>query len=471
MSLRRLSQVCLLAGLLHGPACNREPRLPELPAVALEGFAPAVQAEIEKSLQRVQSDPRNARANGLLGMVLHAHQQHASAEACYERARLLEPESFEWLYYLALVQEQQGENGEAIENLRRALALRPHYTAAELRLGDLLLTAGNLAESGELYERLVREHPEMAAAQYGLGRVRAASGDVSGAIEALRKACELFREYGPAHYALAAAYRKAGDAAQAEIHAAAFARARSSAPPREDPLEEQVLALDASAQGEARRGLGLEAAGRLRESAEAHERALAIDPALTEARINLISLYARLGQPDLAEAHYHKVVALNPNLAGAHYAYGVLLFGLDRLPEAKRAFTQALEADPQHADSHTNLGYILMVEGKRADAERHFAKAIERDPGQRLAHFHLGRLLADRKEYTAAIEHFVKTLQPEDDQTPTFTYALAATYARAGQPGRALEYARSARGKAAALGQSDLVASIERDIQELERAR
>jgi lipopolysaccharide biosynthesis regulator YciM len=112
-----------------------------------------------------------------------------------------------------------------------------------------------------------------------------------------------------------------------------------------------------------------------------------------------------------------------------------------------------------------------MVEGKLADAERHFVRAIEDDPGQRLAHFHLGRLLANRKQYPAAISHFLETLQPEDDQTPAFMYALAATYARAGQPERALEYARSARGKAAALGQSDLVASIERDIQALERVR
>jgi len=471
MSLRRLSQVCVLAGLLQGPACNREPRLPELPAVALEGFAPAVRAEIEKSLQRVQSDPRNARANGLLGMVLHAHQQNASAEACFERARLLEPESFEWLYYLALVQEAQGKNAEATGALRRALGIKPDYTAAQVRLGEFLLAAGDLAAAADLYEQLARKHPGNAAVQYGLGRVHAARGNTEAAIEALRKACELFPGYGSAHYALAAAYRQAGRAAEAEFHAAAFARAKLPAPARDDPLADEVAALDASAQGEARRGIGLEAAGRLRESAEAHERALAIDPTLTEVRINLISLYARLGQPDLAEAHYQKVVALNPNLAGAHYAYGVLLFGIDRLPEAKRAFARALEADPRHAKSHTNLGYILLAEGRLTDAERHFVEAIEHDPSQRLARFHLGRLLAERMEYTAAIEHFLLTLQPEDDQTPAFTYALAATYARAGNRERALEYARSARGKAAALGQSGLVASIERDMQALERAR
>ncbi len=355
------------------------------------------------------------------------------------------------------MQELQGKNAEAIENLRRALRLKPEYTAAHLRLAGILLATGHLDKSSTIYERLAREHPNLAPVHHGIGRIRSARGDLSGAIEALKKACELFPDYGSAHYALAAAYRKAGDSAQAEFHTAAHSRAKSAAPPREDPLEAQVLALNAGAMDQMQRGIGLDSAGRLQEAAEAHERALDIDATLTQAHINLISLYARLGKPDLAEKHYREAVALNPNIADTHYNYGVLLFGLGRMYEAKEAFARALAANPSHAEAHTNLGYVLVEECKLRDAERHFAKAIESKPDHRLAHFHLGRLLVNRKDYRAAIDHFSQILQPEDDQTPGFTYALAATYARAGQRAKALEYARAAQAKATARGQLDLI--------------
>jgi protein O-GlcNAc transferase len=459
--------VCLVSAL----ACGRGEKLPELPEIPLEGFSPAVRVEIEKAYAGVRSQPRDAAANGHLGMVLHAHQQIATAEVCYRRAHQLQPEWFDWLYYLAVVQQLQGKNAAAIENLRRAVKLQPDYTAAYLRLADLLLAAGDLDESGRIYDRLVRERPSLAAAHYGLGRVHAARDDPAAAIRALRQACDLFPEFGSAHFALAAAYRQAGNAAQAELHSEAHLRARSSAPPREDPLEGRVLALDAGAQGYIQRGIRLEAEGRLRESAEAHERALEIDAALTEAHISLIALYARLGRPEDAERHYRQVVALNPNLASAHYSYGVLLFGLGRTAEAQDAFARAVEANPRHAEAHTNLGYVLLTKGQLQRAEQHFRQALESKPGHRLARFHLGRLLADRKDYRGAIDHFAAILEPDDEHTPAYTYALAGAFAGAGERARALEYAQIARRKAAALGQSELLASIDRDIQVLERAR
>jgi len=64
----------------------------------------------------------------------------------------------------------------------------------------------------------------------------------------------------------------------------------------------------------------------------------------------------------------------------------------------------------------------------------------------------------------------VKALTPEDENTPRYLYALAATHARAGHAAEALKYARSARDQAAARGQSELLASIDRDLRALEQA-
>jgi hypothetical protein len=48
-------------------------------------------------------------------------------------------------------------------------------------------------------------------------------------------------------------------------------------------------------------------------------------------------------------------------------------------------------------------------------------------------------------------------------------YGLASAYGRSGDLANGLRYAREARARAAALGQNELVASIERDIKMMER--
>jgi tetratricopeptide (TPR) repeat protein len=113
----------------------------------------------------------------------------------------------------------------------------------------------------------------------------------------------------------------------------------------------------------------------------------------------------------------------------------------------------------------------VMEDGALAEAERYFQLAIENQPDHRLAHFHLGQLLVHRNDYAGAIEHFSTILDPEDDRTPGFLYALAATHARSGRRDKALEIARTARRKAAAMGQAGLVTEIDSDIARLEKRR
>ena len=104
------------------------------------------------------------------------------------------------------------------------------------------------------------------------------------------------------------------------------------------------------------------------------------------------------------------------------------------------------------------------------DAFQQFTEALENRPAYRVAHFHLGRILANQGKFDEAIRHFLQTLTPEDDNTPRYLYALAATYARAGNLTDALRYARTAREQATARGQTRLLASIEKDLRALEKA-
>ena len=101
-------------------------------------------------------------------MILQAvGQSNERAAACYRRAHILDPTSFRWVYYLALVQGAEGGYAEAVATLRDALRLDPEYVPAQLKLGGYLLALGKWQEATQLFEALVKKHPENAEAFYG----------------------------------------------------------------------------------------------------------------------------------------------------------------------------------------------------------------------------------------------------------------------------------------------------------------
>ena len=444
---------------------NRE--LPELPRLVIENSLPAVRDAIQKAYAETIALPQDPTANGKLGMVLQAHGLIEEAAICYQRARLLSPASFVWAYYLGSAQAARGKYDEAAVTLRQALRLDPGYLPAHMKLAECLLSTAHWEESGKIYEAAARQYPDLAAAHYGLGRVQAARKDWNGALKAYNKACELFREYGAAHYALALAYRNLGQTDKSKEQFNLYEKYKMGAPPLGDRLLAEVNALNMGAAHQIRLGKELEEAGQLEQAAAAHERALEIDPQLVQAHVNLISLYGRLGQIDKAKEHYQAAVQLNPNQAESYYNYGVLLFGQHQYLQAGETFRKTLEINPYYAEAHNNLAVLLEQQGNLTEAIGHYRKAIENKPDYRLAHFHLGRILVNQKNYPEGIEHLSKTLQPEDENTPTYLYALGAAHGRAGDRQNALRYIRMARDQAIARGQSQLLVSIEKDLQAL----
>src|SRR5206468_1985525 len=138
----------LLAILLAGACSNRRDRdLPVLPRLTIAKFKPQIRVQVQKALQAAESEPRDPEANGRLGMLLYAFEQFESAELCYRRARLLDPNRFQWVYYLGLTQAMSGKNVEAAVSLQEALRLDPGYLPARLKTAEVLLSAGRVEES------------------------------------------------------------------------------------------------------------------------------------------------------------------------------------------------------------------------------------------------------------------------------------------------------------------------------------
>lgn len=441
---------------------------PEIPQVNIAGLPRETQDQVAKAYAAARKQPQDADAVGTLGMLLDSYHVSEDAALCYQRAHLLAPFAFKWLYYWGSLLLRENKMREALPVLTDALKLDPEYLPARLKAGEAMLGVGKTEEAGKFYEAILKDYPDTAEAYYGLGRVKAALGNLAAAAELYGKACQLFPTYGAAHYGLAVAYRKLGRIQEAEQEANLHERNNYIVPPLEDPLRDELRAVDMSAVSHLERGIQLEQVGRIDDAISETERALQLDPSLAKAHLNLLILYARTGKGEKAEEHYKALVALDPSqFPEAYYNYGVLLVQEGKFDEAEKAFRKTLAITPSNDSAHNNLGYLLERQGKLDEAASEYKKAIEANPSSRQAHFKLGRILVNQQHYAEAIEQLQQTLTPVDEDTPTFTYALGAAYGRAGDQAQALHYLEQARELAVANGQTALASAIEKDLKQV----
>jgi tetratricopeptide (TPR) repeat protein len=121
------------------------------------------------------------------------------------------------------------------------------------------------------------------------------------------------------------------------------------------------------------KGIALEEAGD--DSAlAAYERAVAADPTLLDAQINLGCLLHEAGRLADAERVYRAALGPCGNAPALQYNLAVLLEDLGRSEQALEAYREALRGDPALADCHYNLALLCEKLGLAKEAIRHMAQ-------------------------------------------------------------------------------------------------
>jgi tetratricopeptide (TPR) repeat protein len=444
---------------------------PALPELSLQALPPAVRAELQAVYARAMKDPGDAGAVGRLGMMLHAYDQHQSALSCYRLAHSLEPNALAWVYLAGLEEAATGDHARAARSLRAALELDPAYVPARIRLAEALVAAGDPASSLAEYTSLVRDVPDLAVAHYGLGRLSALRRDTKAAIEHYRRAVEIAPQFGGAHYALALAYRDTGLQELSEKHAAAFRRWGPRRPVPPDPILESVASLKNTGRSLLVTAAKLASEGRIQETVDLQLRALAADPAIAQAHVNLISLFGRLGQTAEAESHYRAALTLGSGTADAHYNYGVLLASSGRLRDAIETFRKALEVNPFHAQAHNNLATLLAASGQVDEAVSHYREAIANDPMHRSARFLLVLALLNLGRVPDAASELQQLPRSEGDDRAHLWFRLAKAWLTVNDASKARGCAEEALRQAKAAGQTELAGEIARTLVTVRAAR
>jgi tetratricopeptide (TPR) repeat protein len=106
---------------------------------------------------------------------------------------------------------------------------------------------------------------------------------------------------------------------------------------------------------------------------EAYAQAIAADPKLVDAHVNLGWLLHEAGRLADAERIYREALSACGEDPLVLYNLGVLLADMDRKPEAIAAYEAALGVNPGFADCHYNLALLCEELGRPRQAIRHMA--------------------------------------------------------------------------------------------------
>jgi tetratricopeptide (TPR) repeat protein len=159
--------------------------------------------------------------------------------------------------------------------------------------------------------------------------------------------------------------------------------------------------------------------------------------------------YSRFAQKKIGDAiqALARSLELDVRNAEAHKILGRTLMIVGRFEAAQLEFEQAMRYKPDSAEIRYNLGKLFSVQDNWEPARREFEAALRLDPSYLEALDGLGFALEALGDDAGAITQYEKAIALNESRRGTFASAhvnLSALYNRAGDPDKALEYARKA---------------------------
>ena len=120
--------------------------------------------------------------------------------------------------------------------------------------------------------------------------------------------------------------------------------------------------------------------GKSEEAAAAYRKALAIDPELVPAIVNLANIH--YGRDELIEAQalYERAIALDQDCFEAHFNLGNIHHDLGRYDDALVCYRDAVALSPGYADAHFYLAVTLEKTGHSPEAKPHWRTYQELAP-------------------------------------------------------------------------------------------
>ena len=131
------------------------------------------------------------------------------------------------------------------------------------------------------------------------------------------------------------------------------------------------------------------------------------------------NLFDKMKKPDAVEAEYRKVLAADPQDAGALNDLGYMLADRNtRLPEALQMITKAIEEEPNNGAYLDSLGWVYFRLGRLPEAEENLRKALQFTPRDATVRDHMGEVLMRESKVKEAIAQWEISLKEWNASSP-----------------------------------------------------
>ncbi|HZX96749.1 MAG TPA: tetratricopeptide repeat protein [Myxococcales bacterium] len=379
---------------------------------ARELLARALDAERRKTLDAAEE----ARGNVMMGRLLATEHDTAGAEAAFERAVALDPNSGKVHEAYGDFRLQRREWEKAGRQFEAAIQ---HGASAAANAGAARAYLGQnrLLEADKAITEAVNKEPGNARYLYLQGRVA----------DAIGKAEEAYRKYE-------AALKAKPDLVEALAAEGGVWMSRNDKAKAQEKLDaalavkgEGLTTLEDEAIGDLALAMGNPA-----KAQEAFARALAKDPgdALAHAGIGK----ALAAQENLAGARKEMEVALKglDSDASLAYEYGSLLRRMKEPEAALQSLRNAVKLDSKEPRYRARLGALLVERGAFEEAEQELRQAVLMNDRNAEGQYFLARALAGRKKMGEAIDTVKKAVELEPDNAE-YLFQMGVIYERSQQ--------------------------------------
>jgi tetratricopeptide (TPR) repeat protein len=286
-----------------------------------------------------------------------------AAREGYIKVLEVQPQDFDVLHMLGVLETQCKNIPAALQRLTQALQLDPGNPAVHNNLGVALCSAGRHAEGLIEMQQALRLDPDFADACCNIGRALCDTGRHAESLAYFDRAVALEPEVADIHFQRAAALEVLQR--RDEVLAA---------------YERVVELSPGHAEAHCKLGHLLSRAKRFRDALVSYDRAIAANPQYAEAHCNRGNALRLLGHLQEALVSVDRAIDLQPEVAPAHRIRGVVLMGLSRYAEALQSLDRALALQPNYAEAINDRGNTLRMLGRFEEAMHAQEQAITLNP-------------------------------------------------------------------------------------------
>lgn len=358
----------------------------------VRGDTAKAQMELDRLAHKYDQIPR---VHYLLAMACVANHDVGTALIQLNRALDLDPAFTEAGMMLAQLQISSGTPDPAVSLLRQILQRQPKFDQARLLLADAYRAQNHLDDALAIYQDMEKSMPTNAGLPYLEGLTSLQKPDNAAARQEFARALAL----APLDLRVLEAMVRLDITEKKYDEALRILEKAMAGGAQKYPL----YLLEAQVQ---------EARGQSAETVSAFQSAIALDPGLSAAHLELAQHYVKDNQPQKALDELQIVLQKTNSIGAAWMLKGEILNGQKQYQASADAYEQMLALDPQSSVALNNLAYLYSEYLNQPDKAYEFAKKarnlLPADPSTADT---LGWVLYHRGDYAGAQSLLAESVQ------------------------------------------------------------